>query len=247
MPERLGMEVHVHAILLAEAQKQVARHPDLVRGPLRAFPEDLELPLALGNLGVDPLVIDARLETEVEVGIHDLAGDVADVLVTHAGVVLALRGREPLAREAQRGTIAVEEVLLLETEPRLGVVGDRGAAVAQVRRLVGQEHLAHDQDAVAPCRVGIRGDRLQQAVRVDALRLARRASVEAPDRELLEARQAAELLHLRLAAEMRDGLVAVEPDVFELVLAHRSSRVFAVAPGRRGREANCSAATGSVD
>ena len=163
------MEVHVDAVLLAEAQEQVAGDPDLVGGPLRALAEDLELPLALGDLGVDALVVDAGLEAEVEVGVDDLAGDVADVLVADAGVVLALRRREPLAREAERHAVPVEEVLLLEAEPRVGIVRDRRAAVARVRRLVGQEHLAHDERAVGPGRVGEDGDRLQQAVGVAAL------------------------------------------------------------------------------
>ena len=38
--------------------------------------------------------------------------------------------------------------------------------------------------------------------------------------QLLEGRLAVELHDLRLAAQVRDGLVAVEPDVFELVLGH---------------------------
>ena len=56
------MEVHVDAVLLAEAQQEVAGDPDLVGGLLRALAEDLELPLALRDLGVDALVVDAGLE-----------------------------------------------------------------------------------------------------------------------------------------------------------------------------------------
>ena len=74
-PERLGMEVDVDAVALAEPQEQVARDPQLVGGPPRALAEDLELPLALRHLGVDPHVLDAGLEAEVEMLVDDRAGE----------------------------------------------------------------------------------------------------------------------------------------------------------------------------
>ena len=68
----LAVEVDVHAVALAEAQQEVAGDPYLVRRLLRALAEDLELPLALGHLGVDALVVDACLEAEIEVLVDDL-------------------------------------------------------------------------------------------------------------------------------------------------------------------------------
>jgi hypothetical protein len=164
------------------------------------------------------------------VRVDDLARDVADVLVADAGVVLALGRREALAREAERHALAEEEVLLLEAEPGVGIVRDGGAAVGRMRRPVREEHLAHDEHTVDARGVGEDGDRLEHAVRVATLGLARRAAVEAPHGELLEAREARELLDLGLAAQVRDGLVAIEPDVFELVFRHEALPVLTVAP-----------------
>src|SRR5205814_7887066 len=122
--ERLRMEVDVDAVPLAEADHQVARDPELVGGAPGALAEDLELPLALRDLGVDALDRDAGLDAEVDVLVDDLAGDVAHVLEADAGVVLALRRGKALLREPERRAVLVEEVLLLEAEPRVGVVGD---------------------------------------------------------------------------------------------------------------------------
>ena len=222
------MEVHVDAMLFTETQEQVPGHPDLVSGPLRSLAEDLELPLTLGHFGVDALVVDPGGEAVVEVGVHDLAGDIADVLVADARVVLALRDREADAREAERHAIPVEEVLLLEAEPGAWIVRNRRAGVAGVRRQVGQQDLAHDERAIGPGRIGVDGDRLQHAVRAAAFGLARRAAVEAPQSQLVERRKALELFDLCLAAEVRDGLVAVQPDVFQLVLGHRATGVLVI-------------------
>src|SRR5205807_9050928 len=66
-------------------------------------------------------------------------------------------------------------------------------------------------------------DRLEEAVRARAVRLARRAAVEVPQRQLVDGRLRLEVDDLRLAAQVRNGLVAVEPDVFELELHPGSS------------------------
>jgi hypothetical protein len=204
-----------------QAQEQVARHPDLVGGPLRALAEHLEFPLALRHFGVDAFVVDAGREAEVEVLLDDLAGDVADVLVADAGVVRALRRRVSLLREAERTAVLVEEVLLLEAEPGALVVQDGGAAVRRMRRdAVRHHHFAHHQRAVGAGGIGIDRDRLEHAVRRVALGLHGRRTVEAPQRQLVERRELVELLDLRLAAQIGDGRIAVQPDVLELELRH---------------------------
>src|SRR5947209_15931427 len=65
--------------------------------------------------------------------------------------------------------------------------------------------------------VGEERDRLQEAIRARAVRLTGRAAVEVPQRQLVESRLRFEVDDLRLAAQVRDGLVTVEPDVLELV------------------------------
>src|SRR5438046_10119896 len=67
-------------------------------------------------------------------------------------------------------------------------------------------------------RVREEGNRLEEAVRARAVRLARRAAVEVPQRQLVECRLSFEVDDLRLAAQVRDGLVDVQPDVLELEL-----------------------------
>ena len=59
-PERFAVPHDVHTIGLAEAEEDVARHPDFIGGFLGALAEDLEFPLALRHLGVDALEIDVR-------------------------------------------------------------------------------------------------------------------------------------------------------------------------------------------
>ncbi len=162
------------------------------------------------------------LEAQVEVGVDDLAGDVADVLVADARVVLALRGRE-----ARRSGIRAAGRPGRGSTPARSRTRCPGSSGIVARLLLGcgvpsgssTSHMTSTPFSRAGS--GKRSDRLEHAVRAPALGLARRAAVEAPQGELLEGREGAELLHLRLAAQVRDRLVAVEPDVFELVLAHQ--------------------------
>src|SRR6267378_2328778 len=69
---------------------------------------------------------------------------------------LSLRdfGVEALPRESERRPVLVEEVLLLEAEPGVGVVCDRGAAVRRVWGSVREKHLTHDEASVVARRIG---------------------------------------------------------------------------------------------
>ena len=178
------MELDVDAVFFAQAHQEVAGHPHLVGGLLGAFAEDLEFPLALGHFGVDAFVVDAGVQTEVEMLVDDLAGDVADVGVADAGVVRALRLGEALRREAERAAVLVEEILLLEAEPGVRIVQDGGAGVGGMRRAVGCMTSLHHQDAVFLGGVGVDRHGLEDAVGAVPFGLLGRAAVKAPVRGL---------------------------------------------------------------
>ena len=153
----------------------------------------------------------------------DFAGDVTDGLVADAGVIFALRIRESVeaSGETERTAVFVEEIFLLEAEPGAGIVQDGCASVALMRsHTIGHHHFAHDQSAVLAGGVGINGHRLQDTVGATSLSLAGRTAVEIPEGQLLQLRKALKILDLGFAAEVRDWLVTIEPDVFQFVFSH---------------------------
>ncbi len=219
--ERLAVEFDVDAVLLGQAQHQVAGHPHFVSGLLGALAEDLEFPLTLGDFRVDAFMVDAGSQAEVEMLFDDLAGNVADELVADAGVVRALRRRIAVFGEAERTAVLVEEIFLLEAEPGAGVVENGGALVGRMRGLaVGHHDFAHHEDAIGARPVREDGDRLQHAIGAVAFGLLGGRTIEAPERKLLERRERREFLDLGFAAQIRSRRISVEPDVLELILGH---------------------------
>ncbi len=240
------MQLDVHAVLLAEARHDVAGNPHLVGGAAGALAEDLVLPLALGDLGVDALDVDSARDADVDVLLDDLARNAADIPVTHARVIRTLGRRESVLGKAERGAVLVQEILLLEPEPGVRIVGNRRPRVRRVGLAAGQQHLRHHEEAVRAGAIGEERDWLQQTVRTLAFGLLSRASVEAPHREVRKLQLGGIAVYdLGLAAEAGDGGVAVEPDVFEFDSSHVWMRVWSL--GKEGRLCGLNANQGRDD
>ena len=76
----------------------------------------------------------------------DLAGYVANVLVADASVIGALRRRKAVVGESERASVLIEEIFLLEAEPRSRIVQNGRTGVGGVRRdAVGQHDFTHDE------------------------------------------------------------------------------------------------------
>ncbi len=220
--EGLAMPVDVDAVLFAEACEEVAGDPHFVGGFFGAFAEDLEFPLSFGDFGVDAFVVDAALVAEFEVGVDDFAGDTAHEAVADAAVIatLAFLG-EAFLGEAKGLAVLVKEVFLLEAEPGIGIIENGGAGVGGMGCEVGEEYFAKNDHAVLYGGVGVTGDGFEDAIGVMSFGLLGGTAVEAPIREFFERGEGIELFDERFSAEVRDGGVAIEPNVFELVLCHR--------------------------
>ena len=165
--DRLRVERRRDAEVFGDAVQQPARDPELVGDVERAQRADLELPLAGHHFGVDAGDAEAGVEARVEVRFDDVTA--VHLVGADTAVVEALRRGEAAAfGEAVRPAVLEERVLLLDAEQRLVarvLLGDRReqrARVRRVRRHVGQQHLAHDEDVVAAAdRVRAREHRLQ--------------------------------------------------------------------------------------
>ena len=217
------MILDVHAKFLTDALEQVASNPDLIRSLLGAFAEDLEFPLAFRDLGVDAFVVDASIETSIEMLFHNGASDVTHIAVAYPRIVTTLRCRIATFGESERATVLVEEVFLLKSEPGVFVVEDGGTGVGRMRGTIGKQHLSHHDKAVYAAGVWVDTHRLEQTIRAAAFGLFGRTTVEAPHRTIFERKVLRIAIDdLSFTAEASNRRVAVQPDVFEFQFCHIS-------------------------
>jgi hypothetical protein len=206
--------------LFTEANEEVASDPDFIGGALGAFSENLEFPLTLGNLGIDAFVVDAGVEAEIKVLLDDFASDVANSAEADTSVVRALWGWEAIFRETERASVLIEEILLLESEPSVGIIKNRSTRVGDMRSAIGHHDLAHNESAIFTGRVRENGDWLENAIRAAAGSLTSRAAIKTPQGKFFQLGKICEFLDLSFATEVCYGLIAVEPYVFEFVFSH---------------------------
>jgi hypothetical protein len=162
--EWFAMEVYIYTKLFTEANEKVTSDPDFIGGTLGAFSENLEFPLTFGHFGIDAFVVDAGVEAEIKVLLDDFTSDVADGAEADTSVVRALWSWEAIFRETERATILIEEIFLLEAEPSVGIIQDRGTGVGNVRSAIRQHDLAHDENAIFTGRVRENGYWLENAI-----------------------------------------------------------------------------------
>ena len=158
LTERFAVELDVDAVLLTDAHQDVAGEPDFVGGLLGALSENLEFPLALGHFGIDTLVVDSHLEADIEVLLDDLTGDVTDGGIADSAVELALRLVGPATLGETEGlSVPIKKILLLESEPGVGIIEDRGTGIGRMWLAIGEKDLTHDEVAVLAGRIDVAG------------------------------------------------------------------------------------------
>jgi hypothetical protein len=81
------MELKIHAIGFTETRHEIPRDPNVVGSPLGTLAEDLKFPLSLGNLRIDSLMVDASIQTQVEMLVYDFTSQFSDSTVANARVV----------------------------------------------------------------------------------------------------------------------------------------------------------------
>src|ERR1700716_2322003 len=91
-----------------------------------------------------------------------------------------------------------------------------------MRRTIRKHHFAHDNKSVLFRAIGVGCNGLQNAIRSMTFSLLRGTTVKPPFRKLFQCRKAIELFDESLAADVGNGLVTVEPDVFKFALRHYS-------------------------
>src|SRR5664280_1699390 len=163
------------------------------------------------------------------------AGSAGHLVPADPAVIRSLGSRVPLLGPSVRATILVEGVLLFDAELWLesGVLlrrGERrGARVRGVRRHVGVQYFAHDEDVLwSTQRVGAGENGVQHAVRKVTRGLIGTGSVEAPDDGLLAVGDDA-----GLATQLWRWLGSVNPDVLSLIRHGCSFKMSSRAPHDR--------------
>ena len=166
LAQRLAMEVDVHAVFFAETAEEVAGHPHFIGSAFGPFTEDLEFPLAFGHFGIDPLMVDAGIKTKVKMLFNNLTGNISHVAIADAAVVSTLTFfRKSFRGEAERLAVFVQEILLLETEPRVGIIENRGTGVGWMWCEIRKKYLAENNHAVDTGGIMELGNRFEHAVR----------------------------------------------------------------------------------
>ena len=123
-------------------------------------------------------------------------------------------------REAERTPILIEEIFLLKTDPQVGIVLDRGAHVGGMRGAIGVHDFAQDDISVLAAGIRIQSHGLQNAVGAFALRLHGGTAVKTPKGQIRKRRRLLKRLDRSFAAQLRNGLFAVKPDIFKFVFCH---------------------------
>ena len=226
----LGFAVpfEVDSVFFAKPQEEIAGYPHVIGAFFGAFGKELEFGLRFGDFEVDAFVVDAGFQAKKKVRVDNFSGVFAYVFVADAAVVFALRRRESagLARPMQGSSSFKQEVLLLQAEPGFGIVDDGGPHVGEMGRAVRVFHFAHYQKGVVvflvqrrPAFVLIERDRFEHAVRVASFGLLRGAAVKSPLGTIRDGFGSV-ADHFGLSTKVLNGLIAVQPNVFEFVFRH---------------------------
>src|SRR5262249_33389004 len=145
-----------------------------------AFGEDLEFPLAFGDLSIDALMVDTGSQTELQVFFHDFTSHAAHIFVANAAVIRALGPGVALFGEAEGPSILIYEIFLLEADPQVRVILNPGACVGGMRGAISVIDFAKNEISVLAARIRIESHRFEDAVRTFALGLHGGTAVKAP-------------------------------------------------------------------
>ena len=124
--------------------------------------------------------------------------------------------------EAERTAILIEEVFLLKAEPKIRIVGCGSAHVGRVRRAIRKHDFAEHDEGVFAAGIGVECNRLENAIGLVARSLHGGTAVKSPQGQIGQSGRLVEFLDIGFAAELRDGFLSVEPDVFKFELWHGS-------------------------